>query len=158
MARTGGEPRQGIPQDPATSQTNNELHRLESQRLEKRDPVGQPCILMGSGRDKWPLSAPGEIITHPSRHTGTSVPAVKGANTPADEASCVFSRGALAARAVSGNGLLWRGLPGTLSLLLCVVFLVNQLSPTKHYTNVTRPRYSTIKPLKFLPRHSPRLS
>lgn len=80
----------GIPQDPATSQTSKELHRLESQCLEKCDPVGHPCILMGSSRDKWPLSALGEIITQPSKHTGTSVPAVKGA-TPLQMRQAVFS-------------------------------------------------------------------
>lgn len=65
---------------------------------------------------------------------------------PCTGASWVCSPAALT---LSGNGFLCTGLPGTLSLLLCVVFLVNQdFCPRKHYTNVTSPRYPTIKPLQ----------
>lgn len=101
--------------------------------------------------NKWPVNAPGKIITHSSKHTGIFVPEVKGAKFSTDEASWgIFSRGALTAMPVSGNGFLCRELPETLSLLFGVVFLVNQLSHRKHYTNMTNPRYSTTKLLKSL--------
>jgi len=102
--------------------------------------------------NKWPVNAPGKIITHPSKHTDIFVPEVKGANISTDEESCgIFSHGAVTAVDVSGNDFLWRKLPETLSPFFCVVFLVNQLSHRKHYTNMTSPRYSTIKLLKSYP-------
>lgn len=92
--------------------------------------VGTQC----SGGDDHP----------PPRAHRPFCPCSQRGKPPAEEASC----GALT---LSGNGFLWRGLPGALSLLFfCVVFSVNQLSPRKHYTDVASPRYPTIKPLKSL--------
>lgn len=141
LVLTHGQDR-GIPQDLATSQT-----RLESQCLEKCDPVGHPCMLMGSSRDKWPLSALGEMITHPSEHTGPSVPAVKGANT-LQMRQAVLS--ALELSLYQGMVSSGEGCQELYPCFFCVVFSVNQLSPRKHYTNVTSPRYPTIKPLESL--------
>lgn len=55
----------------------------------KYDLVGQPYALCALSVNKWPVSALGQTITHPSRHTGIFVPEAKEANISADKASWV---------------------------------------------------------------------
>lgn len=117
----------------------------------------------------WPCGTPlhpdglqqGQVATQCSG--GDNHPALKAhrhfcpcsqrGNPPADEASCVLSmelslQGLYQGMVSSGEGC--QELYPCFFVLLCVIFFINHLSPRKHYTNVTSPRYPTIKPLENL--------